>query len=106
MCSPFQLFEAGDVIYTDGCVDEVLDAVQGNLLLVGGIALGVAVMQVGVYWLIVPWEIFEWNFRIYIFKPILVIEGWGMSHDVVLGGMSLAFTNDKSKLIQVMAWCH
>ena len=49
---------------------------------------------------------FEWNFRHVIFKQISVIDGWGISCEIVLIWMSLDFTNDQSTLVQVMAWCH
>ena len=50
---------------------------------------------------------FEWNFifRYVIFKPIFVIDGWGISLEIALIWMSLDFTNDQSILVQVMAWC-
>ena len=48
---------------------------------------------------------FEWNFRHVIFKQILVIDGWGISCEIVLIWMSLDFTDDQATLIQVMAWC-
>ena len=51
-----------------------------------------------------PWK-FEWNFRHEIFKQILVNGGWGISCDIVLKRMSLDFTDDRSTLFQVMAWC-
>ena len=50
-------------------------------------------------------EKFEWNFRHVIFKHILVIDGWGISCEIVLKLMSLDFTDDQSTLVQVMAWC-
>ena len=39
------------------------------------------------------------------FKLILVMVGWGLSCEVALRWMSLDFTDDKSTLVQVMAWC-
>ena len=48
---------------------------------------------------------FEWNFRHVIFKQIFVIDGWGISCEIVLIWMSLDFTHDQSTLVQVMAWC-
>ena len=50
-------------------------------------------------------EGFEWSFRSVIFKPILMIGGWGIACEIALRWMSLDFTDDKSTLIQVMAWC-
>ena len=49
---------------------------------------------------------FEWNFRLIIFIQILVIDRWGISCETALIWMSLDFTDDRSTLIQVMAWCH
>ena len=40
-----------------------------------------------------------------IFKLILVIDSWGISYDIALRWFSLDLTDDKSKLVQVMAWC-
>ena len=48
---------------------------------------------------------FEWNFSYVIFKQILVIDGWWVSCEIVLIGMSLDFSDDQSTLVQVMAWC-
>ena len=50
-------------------------------------------------------EKFEWNFRHVIFKQILVIDSWGISCEIALDWMSLDLTEDKSTLVQVMAWC-
>ena len=47
----------------------------------------------------------ERNFRCTIFKPVLVIDGWGISCEITLRWMSLDLTDDKSTLVQVMAWC-
>ena len=49
---------------------------------------------------------FEWNFRCLIFQIISVIDGWGISCELTLRWMSLDLTDDKSALVQVMAWCH
>ena len=48
---------------------------------------------------------FEWNFIYVIFKPSLVIDGWGISLEIALIWLSLDFTNDQSILVQVIAWC-
>ena len=48
---------------------------------------------------------FEWNFRHLIFQIISVIDGWGISCELALRRMSLDLTDDKSTLVQVMAWC-
>ena len=49
---------------------------------------------------------FEWNFRYLIFQIISVIDGWVISCELALRWMSLDLTDDKSTLVQVMAWCH
>ena len=48
---------------------------------------------------------FEWNFRYVIFQGILVIDAWGISCEIALIWMSVDFTDDKSRLVLVMAWC-
>ena len=48
---------------------------------------------------------FEWNFRWIIFEHILVIDGWGISWEIAFRQMSLDLADDKSTLVQVMAWC-
>ena len=48
---------------------------------------------------------FKVNFRWVNFKLILVVNGWGISHETVLIWMSLDHTYGKSTLVQVMAWC-
>ena len=50
-------------------------------------------------------EKFEWNFRYLILQIISVIDGWGISCELALRWMSLDITDDKSTLVQVMAWC-
>ena len=40
------------------------------------------------------------------FKLDLVIDGWGTSCDIALRWMSLGLTDDKSTMVQLMAWCH
>ena len=49
---------------------------------------------------------FQFNFRKVIFKLNLVNGGWGISYEIVLRWMPLDFADDKSTLVQVMAWCH
>ena len=49
---------------------------------------------------------FEWKFGYVIFKVILVILGYGVQCQVALIWMSMELTDDKSTLVQVMAWCH
>ena len=48
---------------------------------------------------------FELNFRYMIFKRILVIDGWGISCEIGLIGMSFDFIDDQSTFVEVMAWC-
>ena len=45
------------------------------------------------------------NFRQVIFKLNWVIYGCGISWEVVLTWMAMDLTDDKSALVQVMAWC-
>ena len=47
----------------------------------------------------------ECNFRFLIFQKISVIDGWVVTCKLALRWMSLNLTDDKSILIQVMAWC-
>ncbi len=39
--------EAGDFIHTNGCIDKLVNWIHSNLFLLGGIALGLAIPQVG-----------------------------------------------------------
>ena len=48
---------------------------------------------------------FKANFRRVIFKLILVTNGWGIYCEIALRWMSMNPTDDKSTLVQVMAWC-
>ena len=48
---------------------------------------------------------FEWDLRYLIFRIISVIDGWGICCELALRWMSLDLTDDKSTLVQVMAWC-
>ena len=48
---------------------------------------------------------FELNFRWIIFNLISVIDGWSISCETDLRWMALDFADDKSTLVQVMAWC-
>ncbi|XP_061815432.1 tetraspanin-33 [Nerophis lumbriciformis] len=40
-----EYIKAGDHIYTNGCIDKVVDWIHSNLFLLGGIALGLAIPQ-------------------------------------------------------------
>ena len=57
--------------------------------------------------LLVPGKV-EWIFRYLhvILQIISVIDGWGISCELALRWMSLDLTDDKSTLVQVMAWSH
>ena len=48
---------------------------------------------------------FQIDFRYVIFKLNLVNVGWGMSHGIALRWMPLDLADDKSSLVQVVAWC-
>ena len=48
---------------------------------------------------------FEGNFRWVNFKLIVVIDGWCISCEIAIRWMPLDITDDKSTLVQVMAWC-
>ena len=48
---------------------------------------------------------FQFNFRYVIIKLTLVNGGWGISNEIALRWMPLDLTDDKSTLVQVMAWC-
>ena len=48
---------------------------------------------------------FSLNLRKVIFKLILVNGGWGISYEIALRWMPQDLTDDKSTLVQVMAWC-
>ena len=46
------------------------------------------------------------DFRWVLFKLISVIDGgWAICREIALRWMALDLTNDKSTLVQVMAWC-
>ena len=48
----------------------------------------------------------ECSSRSVIFKLIQVIGDWDISYEIALILMSLDLTDDKSTVVQVMAWCH
>ena len=52
-----------------------------------------------------PLKYLKWNISWVIFKPILVINCSGVFREIALRWMSQDFTDDKSTLVQVMAWC-
>lgn len=43
---PPQIYEARELIYTEGCVNAVLGIAEENLYIIGGVAIGLAVPQV------------------------------------------------------------
>ena len=49
---------------------------------------------------------FQINFRQVIFNRTFMNGGWGISYEIALRWMPLDLTDDKSTLVQVMAWCH
>ena len=49
--------------------------------------------------------VFQWKFTYAIFKPILVIDGDGISYEITIRWMALDHTTDKWTLVQIMAWC-
>ena len=46
----------------------------------------------------------EWNFRV-IFKLYSMIDCWVISCEIAVRWMPFDLTDDKSTLVQVMAWC-
>ena len=48
---------------------------------------------------------FEWNFKWVIFMINSVIDGWCISGKIALRWESLDLSDDKSTLVQVVAWC-
>ena len=50
--------------------------------------------------------IFKLHFGWVIFKLTLVTNSWFFSCEIPISWMSLNLTDDKSVLVQVMAWCH
>ena len=48
---------------------------------------------------------FQFHFKKVILKLALVNGGWGISYEIDLRWMLLDLTDDKSTLVQVMAWC-
>ena len=48
---------------------------------------------------------FQWNFVWIIFKLISVIDGRDITYEIVLRWISLDLSDDKSTLVQEMAWC-
>ena len=45
------------------------------------------------------------NSRWVLFKPISAFGGSGISDEIVFGRMLLGFTDSKSTMVQIMAWC-
>ena len=57
-----------------------------------------------VIWL-THWPLGDFNEILHNFKLVLVLDDWIISCAILLMWMSLGFTDDKSTLIQIMAWC-
>ena len=51
------------------------------------------------------WPLGDFDKDLVVFKFILAIDGCDISHEISSRWMSLDITDDKSKLVQVMAWC-
>ena len=53
------------------------------------------------------WPLGDLNdiFRFVIFNVILEVDGQGISYEIILRWMSQDLSDDKSTLIQAMAWC-
>ena len=49
--------------------------------------------------------LFGFNFKYVIFKLILVNDDWGIPYEIALRWMPQDLADDKSALVQVMAWC-
>lgn len=43
----FEYTEAAAYIYTNGCIDKLVNWIHSNMFLLGGIAMGLAIPQVG-----------------------------------------------------------
>ena len=48
---------------------------------------------------------FEWKFGQLTFMLMWVMDSWGTFCGIVLGWLSQDLTDEKSTLVQVMAWC-
>ena len=46
------------------------------------------------------------NFKNIIFKTVIWTSSWSTQYEIVRKWMSEILTNEKSTLLQVMAWCH
>ena len=51
------------------------------------------------------WPLGDFDKDLVVFNFILAIDGCDISHEISSRWMSLDITDDKSKLVQVMAWC-
>ena len=56
-------------------------------------------------WLVGP-RLCDSNFKSILFKLILQIRSLGTTCEIALRWMPQNLTNEKSKLVQVLAWCH
>ena len=58
-------------------------------------------------WFLTHWTLGDFNYIVKVnFKLILIINVWGISCEIAHRWFSLDLTNDRSTLVQVMAWCH
>ena len=48
---------------------------------------------------------FKYHFRYVTFKLIALLDGWGISCEIFLWWTSRDIADEKSTLVQVMAWC-
>ena len=55
---------------------------------------------------VVQWNVWPCTLALVGCKPEAIPCRWGISCELALRWMSLALTDDKSTLVQVMAWCH
>ena len=60
--------------------------------------------RVPVVW-VFPWKFWMKFYIKVIFKLNSFIDGWAISCEIALRGMSWDLTDDTSTLVQVMAWC-
>ena len=72
---------------------------------VGPKILPVTAVMNAKYNFILDYGRFQFNFRKVIFKLNLGNSGWGISYEIALRWMPQDLTDDKSTLVQVMAWC-
>ena len=64
-------------------------------------------MPTGTHTALIHWPLGDFNkiLEKYFFKLILVTDGCNISSEIALRWISLELSDDKSTLVQVMAWC-